>query len=246
MSDYKLPPEVLEILNRSTITENSLKLPPGQLDRKLYEAVNKAILFAGGKWNRSAGAHLFTSDPRKKLGLILDTGVAVDLKKKFQSFYTPELLARRVVQMASVEGKRVLEPSAGNGALANECLTQGATMVDCIEIDPEMKSVLESDVKPVIIGDFMRMQHDHFGCQHERVTMNPPFQNRQDLKHVGHAKRFLKSGGRLVAIMQGNREAKEIRKFVGENCDIIQHPIEAGEFKESGTGITTQIVIIDL
>ena len=167
-------------------------------------------------------------------------------KRSIDIVYTPELLARRVVQMASVEGKRVLEPSAGNGALANECQVQGATMVDCIELDPEMKSVLESDVKLVIIGDFLKISVDQFGHRHERVVMNPPFTNQQDLKHVGHAKRFLKSGGRLVAIMQGNREAKEIRKFVGEDCDIIQHPIEAGEFKESGTGIATQIVIIDL
>lgn len=48
---------------------------------------------AGGRWNRSAQAHVFAGDPRPKLGLMLETGVAVDEQKKFQAFYTPPELA---------------------------------------------------------------------------------------------------------------------------------------------------------
>lgn len=38
-----IPDEVAAILRASTWQETTLILPPGQLDRKLYEAVNKVL-----------------------------------------------------------------------------------------------------------------------------------------------------------------------------------------------------------
>lgn len=43
--------QILDVLSNAVINENALKLT-GQLDRKLYEATNKVLLAAGGKWNR--------------------------------------------------------------------------------------------------------------------------------------------------------------------------------------------------
>ena len=63
-----LTPEVKAVLQRAVITDNSLVLPD-QLDRKLYEKVNKAIESAGGVWSRKDKAHLFAGDPRSYLGL---------------------------------------------------------------------------------------------------------------------------------------------------------------------------------
>ena len=44
-----LDKEVIEVLERSTITDNIFRLPE-QLDRKLYEKVAKAIKGVNGKW----------------------------------------------------------------------------------------------------------------------------------------------------------------------------------------------------
>lgn len=63
-----LTPEVKDVLQRAVITDNSLVLPD-QLDRKLYEKVNKALESAGGIWSRKDNAHLFAGDPRPYLGL---------------------------------------------------------------------------------------------------------------------------------------------------------------------------------
>jgi hypothetical protein len=92
MANQTLTPEVTAVITHSTITGNQLVLP-ASLERKLYESVNKVLLNAGGKWNRSAKAHVFNGDPLAKLGLILETGVAIDEKKKWQAFYTPPELA---------------------------------------------------------------------------------------------------------------------------------------------------------
>ena len=67
MANYVLPVEVAEILTASQINGNSLYLPPQQLDRKTYEAVNKAIENLGGKWNKKAKTHVFPFDPAPKI-----------------------------------------------------------------------------------------------------------------------------------------------------------------------------------
>jgi len=158
MADLTLTQEVRDVLSRSTITENQVQLPE-QLERPVYEAVNKALQLAGGRWNRKAKAHVFDGDPRVKLGVAMETGFVVDEQKKFQAFYTPPALAAQVVELADVNGKRVLEPSAGRGALVKECLAQGAHSVDCIELNPENLNALRefhTEAKPVSvhIGDF--------------------------------------------------------------------------------------------
>jgi 16S rRNA G966 N2-methylase RsmD len=260
MAHVKLTPEVRSVLERSTITGNQLQLP-GQLDRKLYEAVMRVISNCGGKWNRSAGAHVFACDPRAKLGLALDTGVAQDDKKTFQFFPTPPELAAIVVARACVGGQTVLEPSAGSGALVRECIREGAHQLAMIEINPEHRqslqdvwSVLAATVLPTAhcqlhIADFLSLtpatMPSGSWTSFDRVVMNPPFAKGQDLKHIAHAARhFLKPGGRLVSIMLPHEYA-EIDAAIGDNYSYTTEDIEAGAFKSSGTNIRTQLLVLD-
>ena len=58
-------------------------------------------------------------------------------------FPTPPVLADRLVTAAGVRGgMRVLEPSAGTGALAGECITRGATVV-LVEVNADAARFLE-------------------------------------------------------------------------------------------------------
>jgi len=198
MSNYTLPPEVKDLLRRRTATADSITLPPGQLDRPLYEAVNKALDFIGGRWNRSRRCHVFATDPRPKLEAILDAGVAVDEQKKYQAFYTPPALAAEVADLADVAGKAVLEPSAGHGALVKAALAAGAVRVDAIDLNPENEAPLRGTTSEVFIFDFLKFPT---GLPYERIVMNPPFTRGQDVQHVRHALKFLSPGGILVAIM---------------------------------------------
>jgi predicted RNA methylase len=244
MADAKLSPEVIDILKRSTITANSLILPPQQLERKLYEDVNKALVNAGGKWNRSAGAHLFNSDPRAKLGLGIETGVVIDEKKLYQAFFTPPELAKRVVELADVKGKTVLEPSAGIGALAHECLAFNSTHVVCVEINKEFCDKLWRISNCAVFNkDFLEFDpHMRFEC----VVMNPPFRVNTDCKHVRHALKFLAQKGRLVSIMGGNIGRPAFTALLSDIEDSGRqyriHDVEEGAFKESGTNIKTIIL----
>lgn len=239
--------ETMTVLRASTVTETSVKLPAGQLARPLYAKVNKVLETAGGKWNRSAQAHTFTTDPRPALGLAVEKGAILDVKKATQAFYTPMGVARQVVAHASVEGKAVLEPSAGHGALADACMVAGARSVVCVESDPQSAHHLRRTFTfEVIEGDFLKQSPTQF----DRVVMNPPFTAGQDIAHVTHAFQFLRPGGRLVAIMSPswqtaqNKKATAFRSFVEQHGRVAEQ-VEAGAFKESGTNIATVIVVLD-
>ena len=237
MSNAKLTPEVVAILDRSTITGNTLVLPPGQLECKLYEAVNKALVNAGGKWNRSAGGHVFPSSPREKLGLMLETGVSVDQQQKFQAFNTPPALAARMAAIANVDGKSVLEPSAGDGSLVRACLASGARSVECVELNEENRQKLIGANRTVQIADFLTVEPD---VLFDRVVMNPPFTKGQDVKHVTHARRFLKQGGLLVAIVSAGPKAEAALREISDTWEEIP----AGTFKEEGTNVRTVLLTI--
>lgn len=237
----------MSVLQRSEITETAVKLPTGQLDRKLYEKVNKTLAAAGGKWSRSAQAHVFTSDPLEALGMALAAGEIKDHKKASQAFYTPPSLAARVVMLASVHGKTVLEPSAGLGALADACRTSGAADITCIESDANSAATLRAKDHVILHADFLDQPQQ---ATFDRVVMNPPFENGKDVMHVTHALGFLKPGGRLVAIMsiswlsRDDRRRTTFRALVESMSGTVED-IEAGAFKESGTNIVTVLLTID-
>jgi len=251
MANLKLTPEVRSVLERSTITSSTVTLP-AQLDRDLYDAVNKVITLAGGKWVRRAQCHVFIGDPREKLGLALETGEVVDEKKKYQFFPTPKELAARVVDRADVSGKTVLEPSAGHGALAVACLERGAKHIDCVEINPDAYRILNHKLHlnaqrkgswNVHCCDFLGWSPSPI---YDRVVMNPPFTKGQDLKHIQQAIKFLRPGGLLVAITLPHTE-DELYDVFDENDYAHWHTeeIEAGSFKESGTDIKTMMLVLE-
>lgn len=229
----------MAVLRASKIDGNILIIPTAPLERSLYEAVNKAIVNAGGNWKRGKG-HVFPSDPRSRLGLMLETGVSVDEKKKFQAFYTPAGLAAQVVELACIEeGDRVLEPSAGHGALASEVVRNTRGTLLCVEINPESCVGLRNNGYNVQEADFMKCNGD-LG-KFDRVVMNPPFTKNQDVKHVKHALTLLKPGGILVAIMSANTDRASFQAIIEERDHEIL-PVEAGAFSESGTEVRTIIL----
>lgn len=237
MAHVKLTPEVSDILGRSTIEGNTLRLPPAKLDRASYEKVNKAITTAGGKWKGGkVQAHIFPGDARAALGMALKTGVVIDKKKVRQAFYTPYDVAQLVVSLAGVEGHAVLEPSAGEGALVNACQMAGAKFVHAIEMEPSCEESLRRATEFVNITDFLSVKPKP---AYNRVVMNPPFAKGQDVKHIEHALKFLAKGGRLVTIVPDKNNAR--LTALGA---FIEEVMEAGTFKSSGTNVATRIISI--
>jgi len=252
--------ETMDVLKRSTITETSVTLPPGQLERSLYTKVNKVLETAGGKWNKKAKAHVFPEDPKEALGMAIDKGAILDTKKATQAFYTPPEIARTVIQHASIShGHHVLEPSAGKGNIAVHLWPDGIgthpinrggrTLL--IENDPKSCEVLRKEFDPdhVLEQDFLTVIPNP-ATGFDRVVMNPPFTGGQDIEHVTHAFKFLKPGGRLVAITSPSWQTKQDKKSATfrqlvEDHGRIAEEFSEGSFKESGANVRTLLVILD-
>lgn len=246
MKKTRIPEEVLDVLRHSATVEGHRIILTRQLDRSLYVAVDKALKALGGKWDRKG--HAFPQDPAPMLADLLGTGEVADPKKN-GFFPTPRALAEQLIREASLEpGMLVLEPSAGRGDLADAAAAiVGREAVCCCELLPENVAVLEEKGYQVVGGDFLQAD---LGPQFDRVIMNPPFENQTDIAHVLHACRFLKPGGRLVAIMSAgvefrqDRKAAAFRAFVEERGGWWQANPE-GSFKESGTMVNTVTVLIE-
>jgi len=250
-TNLKASPEILDILKSSELKDNGIQLN-GQLSREDYVAVNKFLTVAGCKWNKGKGMHIFidAAAKDKMIGLI-NTGEVQDDKKLFQSYYTPDSLAAEVVDIAGIKfGDKVLEPSAGHGAIADRAKELKAK-VHCVEIDPVSADILERKGYVVKRADFLALPSPTCPMhQYEIVVMNPPFTGDQDIKHVIKAFEFLAIGGKLVAIMGkgwtfGNRKAcVQFREFLQKHGGAIVREIPEGTFKESGTNIATVIIEI--
>ncbi len=78
----KISNDVSNVLANSKAESNKLYLPEGQLERKLYMAVDKCLKALGGKWNRSAKAHIFQKDVEFIVEEVVLTGEYTDQKKR--------------------------------------------------------------------------------------------------------------------------------------------------------------------
>lgn len=259
----KLDSRTREILSGIEWEGEAAKLTCGQLTRAEYVKVNSVLETLGGQWSRKAKAHLFDSDARDRVEAVIEAGEFVDEKKLYQFYETPDDLADDVVRLAEIRGTcpRILEPSAGTGqiirALNRRGLTYGFDIADdfngtaelyAIEIDGKHEAELRKLETDVLIADFLAQRPSDW--EFDYVVMNPPFAKQADIDHVLHAWKFLKPGGRLVAIMspgwlfRTNRKSTEFKAFVDEHLVATVHNA-AGAFKSSGTMVKTVTVVLD-
>lgn len=169
-----------------------------------------------------------------------------------QLFPTPDALARKMVEWAGLmAGRSILEPSAGTGNLIRAAVDQ-ATGFDCcrvtaIENNPALVSGLyamrdkfvganESNFR-IIGADFLKVTPtDLFDV----ILMNPPFENGADIKHILHARTFLKPNGRLVAICAGgSRQERELQP-IAESWEVLPE----GSFAAQGTNVRTVMLTL--
>lgn len=227
-----------------------VKLPDVQLDRSVYVEVKNALELIGGKWkDGKVQGFEFKSDPSALLEQIAD-GEKRNLKKEFQFFETPEGLADELASLLGAnESHTILEPSAGQGALVKAVRRLSLTQtIDCYELMPINQTILKEVPAINLVGD--NFLESDLTEKYDRIIANPPFSKNQDITHIQAMYNRLKPGGRLVSVASthwqhsSNKREKEFRAWLKEKAATV-FPVEAGNFKESGTMIPTVIIVID-
>lgn len=162
----------------------------------------------------------------------------------FNLFQTPEPLAARLAGMAI--GGRTLEPSAGLGRLYRAVRSiRPDCHITLVEMAPqccgELYRALESDSNAALVqGDFLDCTPERLGL-FDSVVMNPPFKQWRDIKHILHAKQFLRPGGRLVGICaDGPRQREKLKPTASQWIEL-----PPGSFKEAATNVSAAIVVFD-
>ncbi len=150
-------------------------------------------------------------------------------------------------------GRKILEPSAGTGNLI-EAAVNDATGFDCcqitaVEVNYNVVQALmdrrsrwlhaNSDTFKIVHRDFLECTPEELGMFHV-ILMNPPFDHGLDVKHVEHAVKFMRPGGRLVAIVaNGSKQQKAFRDLADQWIDL-----PAGSFKNQGTNVNTAMFLL--
>ncbi|MEE4208478.1 MAG: strawberry notch family protein, partial [Parvularcula sp.] len=177
---------------------------------------------------------------------------------ELQQFSTPPILAWLMAKAASLGTRdRLLEPSAGNGALALWGDVRGCKL-SLNEIDSGRRDALAH-----IFSRARLSAHDgeliaelangpSSSVNPSVILMNPPFarsrergvDGRTAMRHLRSALRICAVGGRLVAILPDGFDATAFVEDQ-ENASLLLNIRLSGTFSRSGTGIAVRMVVIE-
>ena len=188
-------------------------------------------------------------DAFKAMEKSLDAGVQTVTAP--QLFPTPKELASRMVDLADIQpGHRVLEPSAGTGMLLG---AMGGRMFDepgsnyherdqlhAVELSQPLADQLAAEfpLTKVTQADFLSLNGE-LG-KFDRIVMNPPFSNGDDIKHIQHAAAMLKPGGILVALCANGPRQQDKLQSIADSWEALP----SNSFKAVGTGVNVALLTI--
>lgn len=255
----KLSTEAISVLSNIVCHGNIAKITIPDLERGLYEEVNETLNRLMGKWDRSKGGHVFNYEPEAAIRSVVHLGFMPE-KNPTAFFPTPKKLVDDMFNnledihyfdyRSSEYGIRVLEPSAGQGAIAKEIRSRFPTAkIDTVEFLDINQEVLKEEGFEPFCGSFLDFNTD-YKIKYDLIMMNPPFSVEGDklafATHIEHAYKMLAEYGELVAIAPtgwihaSDKRSIAFKEWVGRGADY--EIIEKGAFKESGTMVETCII----
>lgn len=169
-------------------------------------------------------------------------------------FPTPPDLIERMLDLADIKDwHAVLDPSAGKGDILDAVASRlggNKYRLSAYEINSSLREILELKGYRLWGRDFL--ERTPTDSEFDRIIMNPPFENSQDIDHVTHALKFLHPGGRLVAIVSEGpfyrefKKDKAFRDLLKRGNAYISDPIKEG-FKHAfkRTNFTVRIIAIN-
>lgn len=163
---------------------------------------------------------------------------------------TPALVEIMLSQVNIQPGMLGFDPSAGSGVLAEAMRSKGA-IVDVIEIDPRLQTLLFQQGFNLVGSDFLKTEPRRL---YDVILMNPPFSSLQqrgvDLEHIQRAYRcFLAPSGQLVSVVSASMSchncprAQQFRGFLKRvEANVIALPLEI--FWSSERPVTVECSLI--
>jgi len=164
-------------------------------------------------------------------------------KKELNFFETSERLALEMADLVKDVGLngRILEPSAGSGALISavqRVIPYEIEPIDYCEVQEGFWPVLDDMGANRVGTDFLKYNP---GPIYDAVIMNPPYKDRGVEKHVGHAWDCVRPGGSIVALVSRHSADWIEHEFYGH----IFFEEQYGKREFSETSIRTSLFLIN-
>lgn len=267
---------VQDILARCKAVDGKIQIPSEEIDRKLYVKFKKHMEVHGFEW-KGGKTKAFVPTDNISAQDALDHAINEpdeDLKQKYQFFPTPESMVVDLLYFAELwpdtilsndETIRILEPSAGRGAIlegivdklsdvVDRLTSKGASLVELYvcELWDVNRKYLEKNFPYVkIIGeDFLQLgpEYDNF---FDFVIANPPFTGNQDIIHCSKMHEVVKVTGRVASITSTawlrntDKKSTAFRNYIDEVARTSGYNRYQNAFIESGTPIETLILYFE-
>lgn len=162
-------------------------------------------------------------------------------------FYpTPREVIDTMLEGLNLEGKKVLEPSAGTGNIVEALKALGAEVIAC-EVDKDLQTILQTKCR-IVADDFLTLTSDQVSHL-DFIVMNPPFS--RGAEHINHAWKIAPAGCKIIALCnsetlnknytQSRQELQETLKMYGQAQDLGDCFTQA----ERKTGVNVSLVRLD-
>lgn len=166
-------------------------------------------------------------------------------------FASPEPVGLKMVEWANIKpGDKVLEPSAGHGAIARFFPAQSdVTMVEP-SYDLSQRAALANGSARIINGRFEDLSRAN---KFDAIVMNPPFGTggKTAYEHLAKAAKHLRQGGRLVALVpRGGISERRFDQFFGgdeaKGLDLVARiKMPWVTFERAGTKVATEVLVFE-
>lgn len=174
-----------------------------------------------------------------------------DQREGVDYFATPEPVGFKMAEWANIQqGDKVLEPSAGHGAIAR--FFPDRTDVTMVEPSYELSQrAALANGNARIVNE--RFEDLHISNKYDAVVMNPPYGSggKTAIEHVSKAARHLRDGGRIVALIpRGGITDKRLEAFLGSEDAADLHLVAkidmpSSTFERAGTAVNTQVLVLE-
>jgi 16S rRNA G966 N2-methylase RsmD len=158
---------------------------------------------------------------------------------------TPEKVIFRMLAQYDVNGKTILEPSAGKGDLLEALTAEGANVLYC-EVSEPLQCILNGKGR-FMCADFLELTSDKVS-HINAIFMNPPFS--KGVAHILHAYSIAPDGCTIVALCNSSnikndysKDRKELKTLI-ENYGNIQELGNCFEDAERSTAVEVAMITI--